>query len=38
MSKKNKMKKPTIDWTTVIVSAIVDLIVGIILLVLDKMI
>lgn len=36
MSKKNK-KKSTVDWPTVIVTAIVDLTVGIILLVLDKL-
>ena len=34
--KKRKKKKPTIDWLTIIISAIVDLIVGIILLIIDK--
>ena len=36
MSKKKK--KSTIDWTTVLAGAIVDLIIGIILLLLDKVI
>lgn len=33
---KKKKKKSTIDWKTVTVSAIVDLIVGIILMILDR--
>jgi len=43
MSKKKRKKhrhdtkKPTIDWNTLIASAIVDLIVGIILLILERL-
>ncbi len=39
MSKKKKKKsKSTIDWNTIIVSAIVDLLIGIILILIDKVI
>lgn len=39
MSKRYKhTKKPTIDWRTLLATAIMDLIVGIILLILDKLI
>ena len=33
---KHKKKKPTIEWKTQIISAIVDLIIGIILLIIQK--
>lgn len=33
---KHKKKKPTIEWKTLIISAIVDLIIGIILLIIQK--
>ena len=35
--KRKHKKKPTIDWLTITISAIVDLIVGVILLILDKL-
>lgn len=37
MSKKHKKKKSKIDYKTLAVSAILDLIIGIILLILDKL-
>ena len=38
MSKKKQKKKSKIDYKTLAVSSIVDLIIGIILLILDKLI
>ncbi len=35
---KKKIKKPKIDWQTLIISSILDLIVGLILILLDKII
>lgn len=37
MSKKHKKKKSQIDYKTLAVSSILDLIIGIILLILDKL-
>ena len=37
MSKKKRKKKSKIDYKTLVVSAIMDLIIGIILLILDKL-
>lgn len=36
--KRKKNKKPTIDYKTLAVSAIVDLLIGIILLIIEKLI
>lgn len=35
---KKKIKKPKTDWQTLIISSILDLIVGLILILLDKII
>lgn len=35
---KRKIKKPKIDWQTLIISSILDLIIGLILILIDKMI
>ena len=37
MSKKRRRKKPTIDYKNLGIQAIVDLVIGIILLILDKL-
>lgn len=34
---KHKKKKSTIDWTNILISAIVDLIVGLILMIIDSL-